>query len=71
MKIQYVFGKSHDYNTMMSRQEKCQRAESSLKEVLAKINLTPPYSSVHTSFITNHCKNFFSNMLQAYVFFTF
>ena len=34
MKIQNVFRKSQDYNITMSRQEKHQRAEFSLKEVL-------------------------------------
>ena len=43
MKVQNnVFGKSHDYNTTMSRQEKRQRAGSSLKEGLDKKNITPP-----------------------------
>ena len=44
MKIQNnVFGKSQDYYTMMSRQEKHQRAASYLKEVLNKEH--PHYSN--------------------------
>ena len=44
MKVQNnVFGKSQDYNTAMSRQEKRQRAESWFKEILRKKKIpTPP-----------------------------
>ena len=36
MELQYIFSKSQNYNTTMSRQEKRQRAKKEFKEVLDK-----------------------------------
>ena len=72
-----VFGKSQDYNATMSRQEKCQRAEIQLKEVLDKNKSsllqigTLHQNTVRTRSIKNYCKNYFSDILQAQIVFIF
>ena len=49
MKVQNnVFGKSQDYNTTISRQEKRKRAESQLKKVLDKKKILAP-PTTHSS----------------------
>ena len=55
-----VFGKSQDYNATLSRQEKCQRAGSYLKEGLDKKDTTllelrsPHQTTAHTVSIRNY-----------------